>query len=258
MPTLAGINVTPIKGTALQQVERAALGDTGIAGNRRFHLIDERGRLFSGSSLGTLVQVGASHDPVAGVLTCRFPDGSTVEAPDDALGAPHETDFYGRPVPGHRLDGPLDEAFSSFVGRPVSLIRTDRDGDGPDVFPLTVISRASVADLGRRGGFDGDLDPLRFRINLELEGCAPFEEDSWDGMLVRVGVAVVRIAGQIPRCVVTTQDPRTGLRDWNTLKQIAAFRPLMADPTGIPFGVYGTVEVPGEAALGDEVALLDT
>ena len=85
---LPAINVTPIKGTALQQTGRVALEDAGIAGNRRFHLIDERGRLFSGSSFGPLVQVVASHDPIAGVLTCRFPDGSTVEAPDDSLGPP--------------------------------------------------------------------------------------------------------------------------------------------------------------------------
>ena len=108
------------KGLRCSRLAASTLGDAGIAGNRRFHLIDERGRLFSGSSFGPLVQVVASHDPIAGVLTCRFPDGSTVEAPDDSLGLPHETDFYGRPVAGHRLDGPLDEAFSSFIGRPVS------------------------------------------------------------------------------------------------------------------------------------------
>ena len=132
-------------------------------------------------------------------------------------------------MPGHRIGGPFDDAFSAFVGQPVSLVRTDRDGDGADVFPLTVISLASVAELGRRGGYEGALDPLRFRINIELDGCEPFEEDTWDGRRVRVGEAVVRIAGQIPRCVVTTQDPRTGLRDWNTLKQIAAFRAPLPD-----------------------------
>jgi uncharacterized protein YcbX len=67
----------------------------------------------------------------------------------------------------------------------------------------------------------------------------------------------VRIAGQIPRCVVTTQDPRTGVHDWNTLKQIAAFRPMLPDGGGAPFGMYAVVETPGEAALGDEVSLLD-
>jgi uncharacterized protein YcbX len=126
-----------------------------------------------------------------------------------------------------------------------------------DVFPLTVISTASVAELGRRGGYEGVLNPLRFRINIELDGCDPFEEDTWDGHRVAVGEAVVRIRGQIPRCVVTTQDPNTGLHDWNTLKQIASFRTPLPDRAGIPFGVYATVETPGGVAVGTEVALLD-
>jgi uncharacterized protein YcbX len=246
-----------MKGTALQQLERVSLTEAGIAGSRRFHLIDARGRLFSGPVHGPLVQVEVDHDRTVHALTCRFPDGRVVVGADDTLGAGCETDFYGRSVPGHRVDGPFDEAFSAFVGQPVSLVRTDRDGDGVDVFPLTVISTASVADLGRRGGYEGALDPLRFRINIELDGCQPFEEDTWDGHRIALGEAVVRIAGQIPRCVVTTQDPNTGLRDWNTLKQIASFRRALPDRGGIPFGVYATVETPGAVAVGTEVALLD-
>jgi MOSC domain-containing protein len=138
----------------------------------------------------------------------------------------------------------------------VRLFRTERDGDGPDEMPLTVASFASVEELGRRGGYDGELDPLRFRINLELDGAEPFEEETWDGRRVRVGEAVLRIDGQIPRCAVTTQDPTTGLRDWNTLKQIASFRPLM--PTHqVPFGMYATVERPGRVNVGDDVTPLD-
>jgi len=138
----------------------------------------------------------------------------------------------------------------------VRLFRTERDGDGPDEMPLTMVSAASVQELGRRGGYQGDLDPLRFRINLELDGAEPFEEETWDGRRVRVGAAVVRIHGQIPRCAVTAQDPKTGLRDWNTLKQIASFRPLM--PTRqVPFGVYAIVDEPGRAAVGDQVTPLD-
>jgi len=246
-----------MKGTALQHLERVSLTEAGIAGSRRFHLIDARGRLFSGPVHGPLVQVHVDHDRAGHTLTCRFPDGTVVVGADDALGAAGETDFYGRPVPGHRVNGPFDEAFSAFVGQPVSLVRTDRDGDGVDVFPLTVISTASVAELGRRGGYQGVLNPLRFRINIELDGCKPFEEDTWDGCRVAVGEAVVRIAGQIPRCVVTTQDPNTGLREWNTLKQIASFRTPLPDRAGIPFGVYATVETPGDVAVGTEVALLD-
>jgi hypothetical protein len=191
-----------------------------------------------------------------GVLRCRFPDGHVVEAPTEDVGDLETTDFDGRAVQGRPVGGDISNVFSDYVGDTVRLFRTERDGDGPDEMPLTVVSFASVEELGRRGGYDGDLDPLRFRINLELEGAGPFEEDTWDGRRVRIGEAVLRIDGQIPRCAVTTQDPTTGLRDWNTLKQIASFRPLMATRQ-VPFGMYATVEQPGRASVADSVTALD-
>ena len=90
-------------------------------------------------------------------------------------------------------------------------------------------------------------------MNLELDGCEPFEEDTWEGMRVRVGTSVVRVLGQVPRCVVTTHDPATGLKDFDTLKRIAELRPLMPDRGGVPFGMYAEVEEPGWAAVGDRV-----
>jgi hypothetical protein len=132
------------------------------------------------------------------------------------------------------------------------LVRADHDVDGSDVEPLTLVSQASVDDLATRGGHEGDLDIRRFRMNLELEQTRPYEEDSWDGRLVAIGEAVVRIAGQVPRCRVTTRDPDTGERDFPTLKVITSYRPLI-DGTGIPFGMYARVETPGVARVGDAV-----
>ena len=253
MSHLARINVTPVKGTALHHLPSARVDERGIEGNRRFHLADDRGRLFSGLGHGPLVQVFCEVDD--GFLTCRFPDGTVASAATDELGVVEETDFNGRAVPGRPVGGDLSAAFSAYVYAPVRLLRTERDGDGPDEMPLTVVSFASVEELARRGDHDGPLDPLRFRINLELDGLEPFEEDRWDGRRVRIGGAVVRIAGQIPRCAVTAQDPTTGLNDWNTLKQIAAFRPLTAERE-VPFGVYATVEEPGPVAVEDPVTPL--
>lgn len=255
MPTLARINVTPMKGTALQHPTAVELTSVGIPGSRRFFLTRADGVLYSGSDHGPLVQVRASVDN-PGRLRCTFPDGTTVTSDTDRLGPATTVDFYGRPVVAREVHGPLAAAFSAFVGREVRVMRADRDGDGVDVHPLTVVSTASVAELGRRGSYEGDLDAGRFRINLELDGCEPFEEDSWDGRRVAIGEAIVRIRGQIPRCVVTTQDPGTGLQDWNTLKQIASFRALMPDRQ-VPFGMYAEVVHEGTTALGDPVAPLN-
>ncbi|MGZ4149897.1 MAG: MOSC domain-containing protein, partial [Actinomycetota bacterium] len=166
-----------------------------------------------------------------------------------------EVDFYGRPVPARVLQRDFGDAFSAFVGQPLRLVRAEADGDGPDVRTLSLVSLASVRELAAQGGHDGDLDAGRFRINVELDGCAPFEEDTWDGERVRIGQAVVRLYGQIPRCAVTTLSPDTGEKDFETLKVIAGFRPLMdrdgAGGRGIPFGMYAEVEQPGTVAAGD-------
>ena len=256
MATVARFNVTPVKGTALRHPDAVALTQAGIPENRRLFLVDARGKLFSGSDFGPLVQVRASMGG-DGELTCAFPAGHVASGSADDLGSALVVDFYGRPVPSREIRGPFAAAFSDLVGETVRLLRADRDGEGSDILPLSVVGIASVADLGRRGGHDGDLGSLRFRMNIELDGTAPFEEDTWDGRSVAIGDAVIRVAGQIPRCVVTTQDPATGLHDWNTLKQIAAFRATMPDRRGIPFGMYATVESPGIASVGSEVALLD-
>jgi MOSC domain-containing protein len=255
MATLARISVTPIKGTALQHPGAVDLTPLGIPGNRRFHLVDTRGRLFSGGDHGPLVQVQAVFDPGAETLLVAFPGGTVITADAARLAAAHTTDFYGRPVPGRYVEGPLAAAFSAYVGRDVRLVRDDVEGDGPDDHRLTLMSGASVRNLGSRSGRP-DLDARRFRMNLELGGCEPFEEDTWEGRLVCAGEAVLRIWGQVPRCVVTTQDPATGLRDFDTLKRIAEFRPPIREPRGIPFGMYAEVEQPGRLAVDDMVSPL--
>jgi uncharacterized protein YcbX len=132
-------------------------------------------------------------------------------------------------------------------------MRCERAGDGTDVFPLTVISDASVRDLARRGQHEGPLDSRRFRINLEIAGCEPYDEDSWEGRIVQIGSASLRIHGAIPRCVVTTRSPETGEKDWDTLTQIAKYRPRIPGDGGLPFGVYADVVDPGTAVVGDPV-----
>jgi hypothetical protein len=252
MPTISRINVTPVKGMAQNHPSEAELGKIGIPGNRLFHLVNDFGELFSVGDHGPLVRVGASYDPDEDRLTLRFPGGTEVSGDAGQLGDPTQTSFHGRIVAGHELEGEWSEAVSAFVGKRLRLIRNDREGDGPDVRRLTLVSLASVRALADGAGHDGDLDSRRFRINLELEGCKPYEEDTWEGRRVRVGEALVRMFGQIPRCKVTNLDPDTGERDFSTLTAIARQRPRVQG-AGLPFGMYAEVEQPGRARVGDPV-----
>jgi len=250
--TISRFCVTPVKGTALVHPDNVLLDEHGIAANRRFYLIDDRGDLFSGADLGTLVRIHAAWDEGADRLTLAFPDGTDVSGNADATGEPVTTDFYGRPVSGRVLEGPWSQALSAYAERSLRLVRTDRPGEGPDVELLTIVSQASVRELARVGSRDGDLDSRRFRINLEVEGCEAYEEDTWSGRRVQVGDAVLAVLDPVPRCVVTTQDPNTGRKDFETLKVIARHRGRI-DGGGLPFGMYARVEEPGRVRVGDPV-----
>jgi uncharacterized protein YcbX len=61
--------------------------------------------------------------------------------------------------------------------------------------------------------------------------------------------------GDVGRCVVTSQDPDTGVTDFDTLGTLARYRREgRFEP--LPFGVYGAVAVPGRVRVGDAVQLL--
>ncbi len=90
-------------------------------------------------------------------------------------------------------------------------------------------------------------------MSIEIAGTAVYEEDEWSGRDVRIGDAVVRVGGQVPRCVLMTRDPDTQVRDYPVLKAILAHRTPMAGGEP-PLGVYATVVEPGVIRVGDTVA----
>jgi len=136
----------------------------------------------------------------------------------------------------------------------VRLVRPDRPGDARDELPVSLLSTASADELAERSSSDAPRDSRRFRMLVELNGCEPHEEDTWNGHRLRIGEALVKVMGPIPRCVVTTQGPETGVKDFDTLRAIARHRGRGADGT-LDFGVYGTILEPGVARVGDEAVL---
>ncbi|HZD17612.1 MAG TPA: MOSC domain-containing protein [Actinomycetota bacterium] len=253
MARVARFNVTPVKSTLLHHPDEVHLATHGATGDRRFFLVDADGRRFSGAAKAPLLPIRASYDPGHERLELHLPDGRIVFGPATGDGEALTVDFYGRSVSAHVVGGGFAEAVSAFVGQPVRLVRPDREGEALDVRPVTLVSLESVAELARQGGREGALDAGRFRMTIEIEGAArPHEEDAWGGRHVRVGGATLLVETPVPRCVVTTLDPETAVRDFPTLHVIRRYRGTL--PTGkLPFGVYASVVQPGTVKLGDPV-----
>jgi len=256
MRAVAQLSIAPVKSMALRHPEQVRLESFGVVEDRGFYLVESDGRLVSGTKDGSLMRITAMYDVTREWLALSFPDGSSVEGAVTVLGQPVTTSFYGRPVSGRALNGPWAEAVSSFLGRPVRVVRPDRPGAANDAAPVSLVSSASAEELERQSGRTTPLDTRRFRMLVELSGCDPHEEDTWAGCRLGLGQAVVKVGGAIPRCVVTTLDPDTGVKDFDTLKAIAAYRGVTPD-RDINFGVYATVVEPGTIAVGDQAELID-
>jgi hypothetical protein len=253
VPTVARLNVTPVKSTALHHPEEIRLEPGGAVGDRAFFFVDAEGRRFAGATKAPILPIRASYDADAERLELALPDGAVVSGSALADGRSLEVDFHGRNVRAHVIEGDFTDALTAYVGHEVLLARPDRAGEALDVRPVTLVSLESVAELAWRGDHVGDLDAARFRMTLEIEGVSePHEEDSWRGGRVRIGDAVLRVGDLVPRCVVTTLDPATGLRDFPTLHVLHGYRQV-SRKGNIHFGVYADVEEPGVVRVGDAV-----
>ena len=254
MAHVSWLTIAPVKGLALVEVDELALGQRGVAENRRFFLVDADGRRYGLLRDGRLALVKPAYDAARERLELAFPDGSLV-AGDIEVDGEVTTDFYGQPVTGRYVRGPWNEALSAHVGKPVRLVRSEEAGTAVDRRSrgsVSMLSEASLEELQRRAGREERVDPRRFRMLIGIGGVGAHEEDEWLGGRVRVGEAVVLLHEQVARCAITTQNPESGESDFDTLREIKAYRGARERKL-IDFGVYGEVDEPGRVRLGDPI-----
>lgn len=109
---------------------------------------------------------------------------------------------------------------------------------------ISILSLASLADLGQRMGMD--LSIHRWRGNLWLDGADPWAEWGWIGQRFQLGEATLEVVERITRCVATKVDPDTGDIRGDTLTALETCYGHQ------DFGVFARVIAGGGIATGDE------
>lgn len=108
---------------------------------------------------------------------------------------------------------------------------------------VSIINLASIADLSQRMGVE--LDPLRFRANLYVEGWPAWAELDWIGRRLMLGWAEAEVFKPIVRCAATEVNPATAVRDAEVPKALFdAYGHMLC-------GIYVRVTKPGRLSLGD-------
>src|SRR6478735_11191309 len=220
---VTGLRLYPVKSLGGVEVESAVVEPSGMAGDRRWALVDDAGDQVTAREVHQLLRV-----------TAQVVDEDTIRLTDRADGASIlvDTPLGLGPVPvglsRQPFLAPADEDVNRWLSdrvgtrvrlvwqedptsRPISGAHGGRPGDVmnlADAGPVLLVSEASMAQLNAwiRAESDvpdlPDLDPadisdvaaspvsepldiLRFRGNIVIDGDQPFAEDGWPE--VRIG-----------------------------------------------------------------------
>ena len=108
---------------------------------------------------------------------------------------------------------------------------------------VSIVNLASVRDLSQRMGVE--LDPLRFRANLYVDGWPAWAENDWTGKPLMVGWARAEVFKPIVRCAAPDVNPVSAARDLQITKA------LFDNYGHLNCGIYIRVTSAGAVGLGD-------
>jgi hypothetical protein len=113
---------------------------------------------------------------------------------------------------------------------------------------VSIINLASVEAIREMMG--REIDPLRFRGNVMVEGLEPWAEFDLVGrVLAAPSGARLKVTRRIPRCAATEVDPTTGARDLDIPKA------LMRHLGHVDCGVYAEILTSGDITGGETLSI---
>ena len=266
---LASVHIYPLKGCRAVDLDQAVVEPWGLAGDRRWLLVDADGQFIT-----------QREHPALARLVVRYGDGADIAVSSDGFPSLPVAAPVGRPellkvtvwrstVLAAAAGPEADAWFSGYLGQPVRLVWLDdptrravdpefaADGDVvsfADGFPLLLTSVGSLDQLGRWLAADGDRPvPMnRFRPNVVVSGFEPWDEDRW--RRIRIGSVSFRVAKPCGRCIVTTTDQATGERGRQPLRMLARHRRF---GKSLVFGQNIIPDSPGLIRVGDPLEVTE-
>jgi uncharacterized protein YcbX len=258
----------PVKAARGTASASATVEPWGLAGDRRWAIVDDRGRMIDAVHCPAIMTI-TPYVQAEGrlMLTASGRRPAQVAAPGPQ--APRIA------VGSANLDLPVastpdvDDWLTAVLGRPARLVWQDqphcramsaddggRDGDIVSLAhaaPVLLTSTASLRQVDRWIAAGAEpaappLDVMRFRPNVVVDGFAAFAEDSW--RRVTIGGVDFRVSASCYRCAVTLIDPDTLARSKEPLRTLARHR---RHGNRLLFGVWLVPEGDGDLYVGDAV-----
>jgi uncharacterized protein YcbX len=241
---ISSLHTYPVKGGHRLDHDAARVEPWGLAGDRRWMIVDPDGIGITQRQTPALTTLHAVPRP-GGLLLNDFAVDEPTDGPVEMIRV-----FRSKPPLTARL-APAATAFvSDFLGRPARLawladttvrpIETHaRAGDRvsfADGYPLLLTNAGSLEAVNDWLAEAGDeaVPMTRFRPNVVITGARPWAEDDWLGGRLRLGEMTFRAAKACSRCLVTTIDQETGETGRQPLRALGRHR---RHDDGLLFGI---------------------
>jgi MOSC domain-containing protein len=179
---VAGLWRYPVKTLAGEPLSTAAVGFTGIPGDRAVWVIGPEGVRTSRRDYRLLGLRGTWNQQRHALIN------------------------------GHRWESPEALALVKQAAGDDAWLEASDAHDRFDVLPLLVATDGAVAAFGR--------DVRRLRPNILIGGVEGLAERDWPGAELHIGSLIVRLDSLRARCPMTTVDPDTLERDPEVLRDI--------------------------------------
>jgi uncharacterized protein len=272
---VAALFIHPLKSAAPVSVATMHLDDMGAIDDRRWLLVDARGRAITQRDVPRLALVHALVEGIGTTreLVLRAPELAELRVAASAHGPPRRVDVWGDEVEAHDLGDAAAEWCRAATGRACRLVRMADHAQRPlaakyagavdpagrrvaftDGAPLLLLGQASVDALSARlaGQGSATLGVERFRPNVLISGIEAHEEDDW--AMIAIGDVRCGVGSSCSRCVVTTVDQVSGRRAGpEPLRTLAGYR---ARGNDVMFGVNATNEAGGTIHVGDRIEVI--
>ncbi|WP_417268972.1 MOSC domain-containing protein [Celeribacter sp.] len=263
---LSRISTYPVKSLPVTDHAARTIGSMGVDGDRRWAVLYPTGTVATRREFPELARISVV-ETEEGISLCH--DGDRLDVPRPS-GAKTTAFVFTNRIEGVEDAGNYAASFLSsalerevrlayFPDRPLRPVNikyslTPHFTGFADGYPVLITTNASLRALNQAAGHEFEM--RRFRPNLVIDGdMAPWAEDTW--RRIRVGSTVLRIVKPCERCVMTTQDPKTGVQT-DRHEPLATLGKLHRSARGrIIFGQNAVVEQEGTVVLGDTIEVLE-
>jgi uncharacterized protein YcbX len=271
--TLSAINRFPVKSCRGHGLHRSLVEPWGLAGDRRWLVIDDDGVAVTAREHPRMLLVTPEPSPGGG-LALTSPDAPPlrVDVPEPdvlvtvrvwkselaaTLAAPEACAWFSKVIGESVRLGYLDDP-TRRRPNPAFALPTDYVSFA-DAYPLLLTMTASLDALndwiaeGPRAA-EGPLPMMRFRPNVVVAGSVAWDEDGW--RRIRIGDAIFRVVKGCDRCRMTMTDPDSALSGKEPIATLARHRRWDGETW---FGMNIVPDNPGvEIVVGDEVEVLES